>query len=200
MRVLKAYGVAFQVDTVRTVTLPLLKRFGLTDGIELKILKRGCPPLGGGEVRFVCPVIRSLAPIRLLQVGMVKRVRGLAYSANVSPQIVNRIVDAARGRLNRFIPDVYIYTDHYKGAEAGKSPGYGITLVAETTDGCLYSAECAARAGEPPEDVGHRATKSLLEEISRRGCIDTPNQAPCLLFMVLCSEVCGIGVCVCVYV
>ena len=38
----------------------------------------------------------------------------------VSPATANRVVDAARGKLNSFIPDVYIYTDHYKGADAGK--------------------------------------------------------------------------------
>lgn len=34
------------------------------------------------------------------------------YSVRVSPQMANRIVDSARSILNKFLPDIYIYTDH----------------------------------------------------------------------------------------
>jgi hypothetical protein len=54
------------------------------------------------------------------------------------------MVDAARGVLNQLLADVYIFTDAAAGPAAGNSPGYGITLVAETTSGCLISAEAAA--------------------------------------------------------
>lgn len=62
----------------------------------------------------------------------------------VPPQNANRMVDAARGVLNQLLADVYIFTDAAAGPAAGNSPGYGITLVAETTSGCLISAEAAA--------------------------------------------------------
>ena len=57
--------------------------------------------------------------------------------------MANRVMDASRSLLTRYIPDVYIYTDVYKGAESGKSPGFALTLVAESTTDCLLSAECA---------------------------------------------------------
>ena len=77
---------------------------------------------------------------------MVKRIRGVAYSMRVSPQASNRLVDGARGELNALLADVYIFTDHMAGAEAGASPGYGLALVAETTSGRLLSAEAASPA------------------------------------------------------
>lgn len=40
-----------------------------------------------------------------------------------------------------FLPDVYINTDQCRGAQAGKSPGYGISLVAETNSGTFYCSE-----------------------------------------------------------
>ena len=84
------------------------------------------------------------------------------------------------------------------GSSSGNSPGYGLTLVAETTSGCLISAECCAstggisegggraasgvgrgkraRAGAEeeeallvPEDIGKVAAHALLEEINRYG-------------------------------
>ena len=42
---------------------------------------------------------------------MVKRIRGVAYSMKVSPQTTNRMVDGARGVLNKLLADVYIFTD-----------------------------------------------------------------------------------------
>lgn len=49
------------VDTLRTTTLPLLKHFGVpTEELELKVQKRGAPPLGGGEVLLKVPIIQAL--------------------------------------------------------------------------------------------------------------------------------------------
>ncbi len=38
------------VDTIRHITLPLLRNFGI-EGASLKVVKRGAAPKGGGEVR-----------------------------------------------------------------------------------------------------------------------------------------------------
>ena len=38
----------------------------------------------------------------------------------VSPAICNRVVHAVRGVLNQFVPDIFIYTDHCKGAQSGR--------------------------------------------------------------------------------
>lgn len=57
--------------------------------------------------------------------------------------MANRMVEKAKGVLLNFIPDVYITTDQCKGKNAGKSPGFGIHLYAETTNGIIYSAEQA---------------------------------------------------------
>ena len=119
-----------------------MKRFGI-DEAQLKITKRGAPPLGGGQVVFSCSTIRSLNPIQFIDQGEIKRIRGIAYAARMSPQMANRVMDAARGVLTRYIPDVYIYTDVYKGFESGMSPGYALSVVAESTTDALLSAECA---------------------------------------------------------
>lgn len=147
---------------------------------------------------FRCPVLRTLKPIVAIDEGQIKRIRGIAYATRVSPQTANRMVDSARALLNKFIPDVFIYTDHYKGNESGKyvhetkrnacrpaalppthayagvrvsrlhrSPGFGLSLVAESTTGVLIHTELYAKAGETPEDIGRRSAKQLYLEISR---------------------------------
>ncbi|EFJ17337.1 hypothetical protein SELMODRAFT_114666, partial [Selaginella moellendorffii] len=72
--------------------------------------------------------------------------------------------------LKRLLPDMYIFTDHYTGSDSGKSPGYGISLVAEMTTGCILSSECVATHSgaselQLPEDLGMQAAMSLLQEI-----------------------------------
>ncbi|KAJ2725188.1 hypothetical protein GGI07_001450 [Coemansia sp. Benny D115] len=176
------------VDTLRTATMVNYRNFGLEEGVELKITKRGALPRGGGEVRFICPAVRSIRPLNFVDQGLVRRIRGISYATRVSPQVANRMVEAARGELNRFIPDIYIYTDVYKGAESGLSPGFGLSLVAESTTGALLTAELSANAGEAPEDIGRTAARMLLNEISRGGCFDSAHQWQALLFMVLGPE------------
>ena len=111
----------------------------------LQIYQRGLPPGGGGKVYFSCPIVKRMKPLLLNEVGKVKRVRGVSYllsilfpfsfslwvvnicsilngsftmcrySLKVSPIMNSRLVDSAKGVLNNFLPDVYIYADHVKG-------------------------------------------------------------------------------------
>lgn len=130
------------VDHIKNSALPNLLRFLVVDeGLELKVKQRGMRPLGGGEVLFKCPVRKTLRSLQFCKPGMIKRIRGVAYTSKVSPALGNRAIEAAKGKLLQFIPDIYIYADQNKGKHAGNSPGFGINLVAETTDGVFYGAE-----------------------------------------------------------
>lgn len=77
---------------IRTVTLPHLHLFGITDGLEVQvgrrvlgcavahgqIKKRGSAPLGGGQVIFKCPVVRQLQTLHFLERGKIRKIRGVA--------------------------------------------------------------------------------------------------------------------------
>ncbi len=182
----------WSVDTLRAVTLPLMHEFGVggeDEKLECKIFKRGSPPLGGGEVIVSIPISRQLSPVDLVNVGLVKRVRGNAYCTKVSPQMANRMAETAKGVLLRYLPDVWVHTDRYSGAVSGKSPGFGVSLVAETTTGIHLSAEAVAMSGGTlPEDLGQKGSKMLLEEIRECGCVDSSHQSLVLLLMALCPE------------
>lgn len=66
------------VDLVRTYLLPTMQLFAPLEGLELKIVKRGAEPLGGGEVMFRCPVVRTVKTLNFVEKGRVRRVRGVA--------------------------------------------------------------------------------------------------------------------------
>ena len=172
--------------------MPIFKRFiGSDDGLELKILKRGAKPNGGGEVIFRCPTKMKLIPINLTDPGKIKRIRGVAYAMRVAPAICNRMIETAKGVLLKFLPDVYIVSDHQKAVNAGNSPAFGLTLVAETLNGTFLCGEaCSMPRGsrsEPsiPEDVAVKAANNLLEEIYRGGCVDSAHQHLAFLYMAI---------------
>ncbi|ONM55728.1 putative RNA 3'-terminal phosphate cyclase-like protein [Zea mays] len=190
------------VDTFRTTTLHMLKHFGVPlDGFDLNIDSRGSPPLGGGEVFLRVRNINStLTAANWVDEGMVKRIRGVSFSTRVSPQLENRIIYAARGIFNRFIPDVHIHTDHRSGSAGGRSPGYGVSLVAETTTGCLLSVDVTVsypsvdeineESEKPeltsPEDLGVQAASMLLEEVAQGGVVDSTHQGLLFILCALC--------------
>lgn len=78
-----------------------------------------------------------------------------------------------------------------------RSPGFGISLVAETTSGCFISTDTVvsyARGRDneedemeelmPPEEIGERAASMLLGEIEQGGVVDSTHQ--------VCELICGI--------
>lgn len=137
------------IDHIRSSALPTLKKFLIVDeGLEFKVKQRGLMPNGGGEVHFKCPIRKTLKAMQCMNPGMVKRIRGTVYASKVSPALANRTIEAAKGVLLNFLPDIYIYSDLNKGKFAGNSPGFGINLVAETTEGVFYSAELVSNVME----------------------------------------------------
>lgn len=82
---------------------------------------------------------------------------------------------------------------------------YGISLVAETTSGCLISAEAVTnhvkhdgdekQSPSLPEDLGTYASRLLLEEIKRGGVVDSSHQGLICMLCALCPEdVCKVRV------
>lgn len=133
------------VDYVKSSGFQALKNFVIdSEELTLTIKRRGLQPNGGGEVKFTCPVQNKFRPIQNIDFGLVKRVRGIVYVCRASPTFADRTIQACKGVLLKFLPDVYINTDVNSGKQGGSSPGYGILISAETTKGTIYSAELLA--------------------------------------------------------
>ncbi|KAG8733354.1 hypothetical protein FRC10_000291 [Ceratobasidium sp. 414] len=176
------------VDLIRTVTLPHLSLFGIDGGVELKIKKRGAAPLGGGEIEVLCPVVKQIKTLNFVDPGKIIRIRGIAHAVRVSSDKCPRMIDASREVLNRYINDIYLVADVYRRDDSGKSPGFGMSLVATSTTGALHCAEAIGEGGAVPNDIGYAASRALLAEIQRGGCVDRHHQWLVLLLMVLGSE------------
>lgn len=69
-----------------------------------------------------------------------------------------------------------------------RSPGFALTLLSESTTSAIYCSETVSSPGVTPEDVALMASRSLLDEIRARGCVDQKHQCLIMLLMVLGSE------------
>lgn len=84
------------IDTWRTVALPLLRKAGGLDessaggSLELRVVRRGARPAGGGEVQLRVPLVRQLPRVVMTDEGMVKRIRGISYSMKVGGRLQQR--------------------------------------------------------------------------------------------------------------
>ncbi|QPG75826.1 rRNA-processing endoribonuclease [Brettanomyces nanus] len=177
------------LDFIRWGLLPVMEKFGVRE-VELHTLKRGCPPNGGGEVHLL---VNSLIPqpitIHILDIQKISAIRGIAYCARVSPSVANRLVDASRNVLRPAGCEVNITTDVWRGENAGKSPGFGLTLFSESKKTQLrYAVDDMGGPGETPEDLGERVAYNLLELVQKSGCLGRNQLALAFTFMVIGKE------------
>ncbi|EFO26314.2 18S rRNA biogenesis protein RCL1 [Loa loa] len=183
------------VDAIRATWLPVFNKFVFaSDSPEIKIVARGYKPDGGGCVLLTAPTIRTFRPVQCKTMGKICKIRGVASISKVSPSIAHRMIDAAKETLRDYIADIYITVDQRKGTSGGSSPGFGLFLTGETTEGIVYHGEAVSKPkgeqGNPvvPEDIGHMAACQLLDQIFAGGCVDITAQALAVTFMTLCEK------------
>lgn len=177
------------VDTIRTVTLRWLQLFGVQG--NLRIIRRGAAPGGGGAVELEVKAIRRLTSATTKERGRVRRVRGIAFASRTAADLPQRMATAAKGELLHLLPDVYVVTDvdNGKANRNERVSGYGVVLVAETTSKlCVISQESVAMPQEAPEEVGKRAARLLFDQIYEGGCVDVHHQMLVLLLMALSPD------------
>ncbi|CAK9300858.1 unnamed protein product [Gordionus sp. m RMFG-2023] len=125
----------------------------------------------------------------------ITKVRGVAYTLKVSPNITTRLITESQKILKAIgCTNAYIRTDNYKKSQCGYSPGFGLCLYAQTQNGCTYFSEhCSYRDGEnskliTPEELALRVTYKLLDEIYMGGSTDSSNQWLAFLLMSLTNH------------
>lgn len=87
--------------------------------------------------------MRKLKKINIEDKGYIKRVRGVCAGSKVATSILNEVKDQVKSAFLDYLPDVWIYTDYYKGDKASISPGYSLTLKAETTTSSIITFDAA---------------------------------------------------------
>ena len=180
------------VDSFKMSTCVLLQKLVIGDTVEFKILKRGVLPNGEGSVSFKIPIITGLAPFDWNKEGKIKRIRGVAFTSKLGASFTSMMIDTCRGVLNNFLPDVWIAVDNYKSKDLDKiSPGYGISLTAETKEGFALSTDMINDNDNlrmNANDLSKECTLKFLNDIYKSGCINCHNQSIFLFLMALSEK------------
>ncbi|MEM4366268.1 MAG: RNA 3'-terminal phosphate cyclase, partial [Candidatus Woesearchaeota archaeon] len=179
-------------DYFKYVVLPQLCRF--SKELDMKIVRRGYYPKGGGLVEFyikprwhvsdydsfedfLTELATSCPAIKLVERGGLKRIIGLSHAAEglAKARVAERQAEAAAAVLNHCFQG--IKTDIDIQYCPSTSMGSGITLWAifSTKDKqnpiCL-GADALGERGKRAEAVGEEAAQALTAEINSQAAVD----------------------------
>ena len=159
-----------QVDYVINVLNPVLATMGFF--YELRLIKRGFYPRGGGVLTAVVTPVERLTAINVVSMGSLRGIRGISHSRNLPAHVAKRQAEAATQSCMRAgYPNVSIERDSDQRDE-NPSTGSGIVLWAETSTGGRLAGDALGARGKPAELVGRDGAARLLTQLSKGAPFD----------------------------
>jgi RNA 3'-terminal phosphate cyclase (ATP) len=179
------------IDYYRFVLAPLLAKFNIS--LDIRLLRRGHYPRGGGEVVVTLRKEGPLRPVSLVSSGKVIRVEGLSHCVRLPAHVAQRQASAAAELLKRLGSPVNIMTESYESAkDPHLGPGSGI-LVWAVTESSVLGGDALGERGKPAEEVGREAARSLLEDLSTGMALDRHASDMLLIYTALAGGTSELG-------
>ncbi|KAK3089015.1 hypothetical protein FSP39_000164 [Pinctada imbricata] len=174
-----------QIDYALMVFRPFAAKFGMN--FTGSILRRGFYPKGGGEVQVKVFPSKCLNAVDATDRGQLTRVTGQAFVAGVLPIKVARAMShSAQDVVRNLYPDASMHIDVKQETSASAfGTGTGITIVGETSTGCILAGSGLGKRGVPAEKVGEDAGEMLLNSLDHGGCVDDFLQDQIIILMAL---------------
>jgi RNA 3'-phosphate cyclase len=196
------------VDYLQNVLIPYLQRF--VEKIELKVIKRGYFPKGGGEIsleispRFKIKDYDSFsqfnedlnfrtAKINLTEQGTLEQIRGVV---NVSSELEEkdvgeRIKKSAKNELNQYDVPVNIRVDYNNTLSVG---GELVLWAIFSNEGrvdfdnpIILGSDALVEKNKSSEQIGKEAAEKLKEIIKSETAVDEHLTDQLIIFMSLLS-------------
>jgi RNA 3'-phosphate cyclase len=160
------------IDYVRFVVLPNLSKLGYN--AELKLIRRGHYPKGGGRVYVTVQPCIGLRCLHLTERSEVKEVRGISHCVKLPVHVAERQAAAAQQVLNEIDQlKVSVEVETYlAGSDPHVAPGSGIALYTDSKPGGVLGADSIGERGKPAEEVGRFAATQLAQEIRSGAPVD----------------------------
>lgn len=145
--------------------LHYMKKIGFA--IQLNLETAGFYPRGGGRVRAAVRPVTKLSPLRLMERGPLKRIRGISAVANLSAEVAER----QRGQALHKLGELSKAAEFEIVSLPAPSPGTFLLLVAEFENSqcCFYGLGARGKAAER---VADEAVNELRDFLSTDGCVD----------------------------
>ncbi len=169
-------------DYFSNVFLRLLRKVGVET--DLKLIRRGFYPRGGGEIEIRIKPCEKIEGISLEERGNLKQILGKIWLYSLPDHIAERMKREAMLRTyNSFKVTPKIWVE--KGRSL--SPGTGIAMWAEYENTILGSDSLGER-GKRAEQVARECVDTLFELHSSPATLDTHASDQLLIFLSLASS------------
>ncbi len=139
---------------------------------QLRIIRRGYYPKGGGEVILRFKPQRSLRKIILDKFSPPQKIiiSSIASSSLRSRNVAHRQLESARKALVASLKEIPLeerveYVDTL-------SPGSEVNICCPLESGSILWADSLGEKTKPAEEVGREAALKLLSEIENQACVD----------------------------
>lgn len=156
------------VDYLNNVTIPTLQSMGVS--VDLKLLKRGHYPRGGGLIKANIKPVKKLKNLNIhkLELDVIK---GISHSTKLPPHVAIRQADSAKRTLSAAGYDAEIEIESKSDA---LGPGSGLVLWSEFKGRKIprVGASSLGKPGKPAETVGRDAANEILSCISQGAALD----------------------------
>ena len=159
------------IDYIKNVLVPILGKMGAH--VEIKVLRRGHYPKGGGIVEVSTRPVKKLNPITCINRGRVLAIEGISHAVKLPKHVAERQAKAAKRVLEKHgYRDINVHLEYYEhGKDPHLGPGSGIVLWA-LTEHSVIGADALGAKGKPAEVVGREAAERLLKALSAGTCYD----------------------------
>jgi len=164
------------------VLLPLLREFGLK--AELKLLRRGYYPQGGGLVEVRVEPSYPLKPARLVERGELREVGGVSYASGLPRHVAERQAQAALELLRREGYGGYVSEIEIDVETPAVGVGSGIVLWAKFERG-IVGGDALGEKGKRAEVVGREAAERLLQSLRSGAPVDPHALDNLVIYMAL---------------
>jgi len=145
--------------------LPYMRRIGFNFQLELE--SAGFYPRGGGQVRAIVQPASTPSPLRLINRGPLRRIRGVSAVANLNASVAERQRDQALRRLSAVSKAIEIEILRL----SSPSKGTFLLLLAEFENSQCCFQGLGAR-GKLAERVSDEAVDEFLDFLNTDGAVD----------------------------
>lgn len=178
------------VDYLQNIVLPQLRRF--VEKIELKILKRGYYPKGGGQIKLeITPKLKiedfklswkelqsKTAKIILTEQGRLEQLKGIvnASSELQGKEVAERIKKSAEGNLKEYSAPTNIRIEYVHSlSPGGEILLWGIFSQAGKVDfdnPIFLAGDALVEKGKSSEQLGQEAAEKIKQQINSGAAVD----------------------------
>lgn len=168
------------IDSYQQVLYPLMSRMGIKASID--IIERGFYPEGGGRIKAFFEPIENIRPLKLTELGKLKKVSGTCYSQRLPRWIAEQMLEGCRSVL-----DERCDLEMTVQSTSGNSRGAGMSLVAEYENGFLGSNVLTTR-GHPARQAGVDAASDLVQVMDSGSTMDVHTADQLLPYMAMAEK------------